>query len=497
LVGVFVESRKRGWAERLSLQEAHLAVRHSTLELNGFPEWLAELVIAQPQIVREVLSNELRAQVAQAEGSDSVPLLQTLAHADAALKRLLYPTCLDLLVRWDPAARKLQQAQHLLDNLLSTLLPVAEASEKGSLAAIVKERLASGPSVALTVTWLNALFSLDSEAAAGELETILGAARGEDAIAILAAVFGHVGRPREGSLSALVGRETAARTLGRLIRSAHRVAPPAEDEEHDGVYTPSERDHAASARSHLLHILINTPGLAARDELISLARDPLLVGLQERLRHLARERAAADSEFEALQPADIRALDARLEAPPRSRDALYALMMDRLEDLQHDVSHHDFSDRHTLQAIQQEVEMQRTLALRLETKSRENYSVFRESEAADAKRTDIVLAAAGTLQKAVIEIKVADTRWTLAQLEKALTEQLVQLYQRHDNCRAGCLLITNNGCRTEWSKGSVRLDWDGLLKHLRQLAAQTEAARNPALRVGVFGLDLRDPPLPR
>ena len=61
----------------------------------------------------------------------------------------------------------------------------------------------------------------------------------------------------------------------------------------------------------------------------------------------------------------VRMLEIRSEAPPSDRDGLFAVMMDRLEDLADELAHGDFSDRSTLRSIKKESEMQRTLAERL------------------------------------------------------------------------------------------------------------------------------------
>lgn len=492
LTGLHIESRSRGWAQRLTSSEARLAARQSTLELDGFAEWLPDLAQAQPQIVQEVLGRELRAQVEEARDTESIWLLQTVSHADTLIKKLLYGVCKEIFLQWDPGERRLQQAPYYVEQLLTALADNIPEPDRPMLAQLCEQRLKAAPPGALRTTWLRALFMLDASAGVAELATIL-AGEGDEAVSVLAALFG-----RQSDHGVLTVRSTdmAVVALGRLIRAAYRAVPPQSDPQHEGVYTPKVRDYAAQARSYLLSALVSTPGRAARDELVALARDPLLTDLQERLQLLARERAASDSEFEALQAGDVQALEARLEAAPKTRDALHALMMDRLDDLQHDIAHHAFSDRKTLQSISEEEQMQHTLAMRLESNARQNYTVTRESEVADAKRTDIVLAAAGSLQKAVIEIKIADVRWTLADLEKALTQQLVQLYERHDNCRSGCLLITNNGGRAFWAKRGLRLDWGGLLRHLGTLAESVEAQR-PELRVSVFGLDLRVPPLTR
>ncbi len=141
--------------------------------------------------------------------------------------------------------------------------------------------------------------------------------------------------------------------------------------------------------------------------------------------------------------------------------------------------------------------MQRTLAKRLEDTSRSSFTVVRESEVADQKRTDIVLAAAGSLDKAVIEVKLADDRWSLLELEYALTNQLAALYARHNNCRAGCLLLSYDGTRTQWTGPKGRsFDWNGLLEHLAQVAMQAEQERSSSIKLAIVGLDLTDPALP-
>src|SRR5437588_3992315 len=112
-------------------------------------------------------------------------------------------------------------------------------------------------------------------------------------------------------------------------------------------------------------------------------------------------------------------------------------MVDRLDDLAHDIAHDDFTDRRTLRTITDESQMQRTLARRIRDTARGAYIVTREEEVADLKRTDIRLAAVRGDQRAVIEIKIADQRWSLTDLEGALRNQLVGQYLRHQSCKAG------------------------------------------------------------
>ena len=124
-------------------------------------------------------------------------------------------------------------------------------------------------------------------------------------------------------------------------------------------------------------------------------------------------------------------------------------MIDRLDDLQHDFTHDDFTDRATVRNIIKETEMQRTLAWRIRDKANGAYKVTREEEVADNKRPDIRLWTVKHDQKAAVEVKIA-YKYSLTQLEKALRNQLVGKYLRPSYCKAGCLLLTYHGEKKYW-----------------------------------------------
>ena len=171
-------------------------------------------------------------------------------------------------------------------------------------------------------------------------------------------------------------------------------------------------------------------------------------------------------------------------------------MMDRLEDLDHELAHGDFSDRRTVRSIDDEREMQRTLSRRLKERAKDAYRVIREDEVADAKQPDIRLATIGGVdQKVVLEVKIADKGWSLVNLEDALREQLVGQYLRHANCWGGCLLLTYHGRKTFWvhPDSKQRLSFSDVVGVLREKARALEREHQDRIRVEVFGLDLTDP----
>ena len=98
LVGVTLEAATvNGWAGRLTPQEAEKAVSYATLEINGFPPWLSDLVAMRPDEVRVVLASEILHEITTVE-IEHRQTLQAAAHASDEIARLLSPAMLDHLL---------------------------------------------------------------------------------------------------------------------------------------------------------------------------------------------------------------------------------------------------------------------------------------------------------------------------------------------------------------------------------------------------------------
>ena len=139
--------------------------------------------------------------------------------------------------------------------------------------------------------------------------------------------------------------------------------------------------------------------------------------------------------------------------------------------------------------------MQRVLAGRLSDKAKGTYIVTREEEVADLKRTDIRLLTTKGKQKAVIEVKIADKRWSLSELEQALRVQLVGKYLRDANCKAGCLLLTNHDKKKFWMHPETnrQIYFPEMITFLNEKAKALEEEKLYSIRISVFGLDLTEP----
>jgi hypothetical protein len=498
LTGLAAEAATPGWATRLGPAEARVAAVYATIELNGFTHWLSDLAAAHPAVVVEVIGGELTAELATATEHSHLPALQNLTYADANIKRLLAPRLVSVLPSWpstfqdEECSRRLA---HYLGQVLGILRDVLGGEEAAALATVCKSQYSADPSGPFSLIWLRSLFSLDGEVATHMLEYGLASLpeqeRASRAVATFANLFGS-----GNAVLSFTNNKARVASLGRLIRCAYRCVRPSEDNEHEGAYTPDARDRAETGRNFLLGTLLDTSGAEAQQAIIDLAVDPIFAHFPDRLRLLARRRAASDAERVALRPEEVLALEKQSEIPPHDRDGLFSIMLYRLDDLAHDLAHDDFTDRRTLRKIRDESEMQVTLARRLRDMAKGAYIVSREDEVADLKRTDIRLAAVRGEQKAVIEVKIADQRWSLTDLEQALRNQLLGRYLRHDKCRAGCLLLTYDGAKQYWKhpkKG--RLNFPNMIEHLRCLALSIEGEMSLEVRITVFPLDLTDPPI--
>ena len=497
LMGVAAEAAAPRWAEALSSRDVATAAIYATIELNGFAPFITDLATSHPAEVAAVIGGEAAAELAMGDGHDHLPMLYDLVHADVAIKRLCVPNLLAALRRWpsivtDDAAgrwpRHLDQVLHVLDATVNR-------EERETITRECVTRFEAAPTGPLALIWLKGLFRFDVVQGA---ETLIDAFENDSS----SGASGIRGRAVE-TFAALFGDERSvgfdvpdsarrAHLLGRLVRYAYAFVRPADDQVHEDVYSPNTRDHAEQARNALLHQLLNTPGYEAWRVVLEIADDDKFAEMRDYLRLRARQRAAADADFAPYDPDAVRILEKRYEIPPNGRDSLFAFLLDRLEDLAHDLAHGDFSDRRTVRSITDESEMQRTIASRLCERANGVYAVTREEAVADEKHPDIRLVAVGSDQKVAVEVKIAD-HWTLNQLDRALRDQLAGQYLRDSNCTAGCLLLTYHGIKRKYWIGPVnrrRVAFRDVVSLLRERTAAIEQERRHRIRVDVFGLDL-------
>jgi len=499
LNGVVAEMLAQKGLRHLTSEDARQATRIATIEMNGLASFVSNLAITHSKEVELVLGDELEAQLLHISSEEYLPLLQDLTHSSLHLKELISPRLVEFLRTWKEPST-VESAGKLIfyiDSILKILRDVKPSDESLSeLVDICKTQYGQSSVDGLKNVWLKALLKMAPESGATLLsETLLHANQCSDSKKMIA-VFADLFSMHGGIQFHIEDPILNAQALGELVRYAYRFIRIDDDVSHEGAYTPDMRDNAESARSMLLSTLLATPGPEARKVILELAEEPEFKHFPDRLKILARERAAKDSEFESFPPSEVVELEKRYEVPPYDRDSLYQVMMDRLGDLAHDLRDDDFTDRRMLRTIKKEIEMQRTLALRLKDRSKGCYRVVREDEVADLKMPDIRMLSPCNDHKCVIEIKLAD-KWTVKDLEQALEHQLTGQYLRHKTCKAGCLLLTYNGDKAYWChpKTNKHMKFKDLLDLLNKKAERLELRLDYSIKICVFGLDLTDPPL--
>ena len=496
LVGVETEASTPGWTSSLTSDDARTAVAHA-MTRHGLAPYITRLTESHPTETEEVIGAEVSAELRFGEDYDHLPTLQALTHAEGNLKQLCVPRLLAALQSWPCATTPengCRWALHL-NRVLRILSEAREAEVRETIVRLCVDHFSSHPTGPLAFTWLRGLFRFDAIRGADILiKQLLNAdtcTTGEYAVGAFAALL-------DDDHSLVFRADDArkrARALGRLVRLSHEHVRIEDDIVHDGVFSPGTRDQAETVRRRLEEMLFATPGPEAHQELLELCTDELFASWSDRLRQRVKERAAFGADFPPYSPDSVIALEERYEVPPSDSNGLFSIMMDRLDDIAHELTHGDFSNRRTLKRISEESEMQRTLAGRLEDKANGAYKVTREDEVVDGRKADIRLSSVNGNQVAVIEVKIADRRWSLGKLRSALREQLVDGYLRDTKCRVGCLLLTCHRKNKYWihPETQKRINFFDMVEYMKG-EAQSIAQRDcREIRISVFGLDLTGP----
>ena len=345
---------------------------------------------------------------------------------------------------------------------------------------------------ALRLVWLSTLMRIDPqtgvEKLADQIEIVEPSER-SDAVTWLASLFGD----RQDGIG-LGDERFTPQLLLRLLRLAYRHVRIQDDAHHEGSYSPDTRDDAEQARNNIVTALFNAKGKEGLAAKLEMAADPLCAHFKDRILAVAEENWAQEIDAYTFDEAQAVALDRSGEAPATTNEAMFAIMKDRLSDLD-DLLLRDASPREAWAGISDEKVMRREIARELSHAANSIYTVDQEAVTADEKETDIRLRSVASLHEAVIELKLGDGR-TAKDLRDTIENQLVKKYMAAEHSRAGALMVTLAKNR-KWDHPDEgrRINVDELFSLLRKEAERIEDALGGAVSVAVHFLDLR-PRLP-
>lgn len=495
LAGVYAEAEQPGWACDLERKNAETAARLVPVELNGVPPWIADLVAHQPEAVEATLGEELSAQLDDAVSFEFPGLLADFSRADQPVLEFFAPRVWAWLSTTDAAFDGDQQQARMHDHLERAIDYLLRSSfDRSHLIALAQNRLSGGLGEPFALLWLMLLLSTAPRQAIALLEQQIGMLDPPTRYRLCENLFATFGDRRSARFCPdLCGQDFTPAMLLSLVRLAYAEIRLSDDIDRagGGVFSPTARDEAQDGRGAVLSALLAHTGAEAWAIKQAMRNDPLFAHFKDRLDQIAREKAASEAEGPPLADRELSQIELYGEAPQADRNGMFRLMMDRLADLQHDIAAHQFSERSILVGIEKEKDMQVWFAKRLQERENGAYRVDREALVVNDKETDIRLLSVRSNAQAVIELKLANNGYSVVDLERALEDQLVGQYMQHDDCRAGCLLVTMSKRRT-WrcpDTGSM-IDFSTLLVRLQSFAAGLEVQLNHQVRLAVVGIDL-------
>lgn len=493
LAAIAAEAEDLDWARKLSVEEAELAARYAPIELNGFPAWLEALGLEHPAAVERTLGPDLTAELNEiAAPQSSGMMLQDVSHAPAAVIQLFLPR----LRAWlDAHAGNLRDGEdeaaafRRLERVLQILLEHGDDETHDHICTMAEGWLEAADDGIFAQVWLTTLMHLDPAAGTDALERMLAPTE-PSATGTAINVFGTLFGDRFGNLHVdLRMPEFTPALLLRLVRLAYRHVRPSDDITHEGPYSPGPRDEAQYGRSAVLNAILDTKGVEAWTVKLEMVKDPLFVNFRDRLALLAREKAAEEVDGAVLNEPEVATFDRYGEAPPTTRDDMFALLVDRLDDLD-DLLLQDVSPCAAWSLIKDEKVMRREIARELRNMSNHVYTVDQEAVTADEKETDIRLRALSG-QQGTIELKLGEN-WSGRVLRDTIKNQLVTRYMAAESCRSGCLLVTVASDRNwEHPDTGDMIDIDRLRAMLDAEAARIVDELGGSLRLAVKVLDLR------
>ena len=492
LAALYAEAEDPSWASALTEEEARLAARYAPIQLGGLPLWMESLIDAHPGAVDAVLGNEVSRELKREPSADGYSaLLQNIHHASGPVARLFLPRLRDWLNEGGDivdGASDLAGAMERLRQVVGTMLKHGNEDARACARDVAQRRLREDLPKELTLVWLPTLMRVDPELAVSVLEERLRTVEPgklSEAVGCFAVLFSD----RHDEIDLKAPAFTPPLLL-RLLRLAYRHVRPADDARHEGVYTPDLRDHAERARNAIVSALLDAKGEDGWAAKLEMANDPLCEHFKDRIVAVAEEHWAQEVDSLPFNEALAVALDQTGEAPASTNEAMFAIMSDRLADLD-ELLLLDTSPRELWAGTTEEKLLRRVIARELTLAANGLYTIDQEAVTADEKETDIRLRSVVSGHEAVIELKRADGR-SARDLRDTIQGQLVTKYMAAEASRSGCLLITLASDRKwEHPDNGSRIGPPELVSLLREEADRVEERMGGGLSLRVHLLDLR------
>lgn len=237
--------------------------------------------------------------------------------------------------------------------------------------------------------------------------------------------------------------------------------------------------------------LVRVKGMVGRQALLQLIATENDAERQWNLRGLLAEHA--EHEAAAISQWTIERLynvHRAFDSEPRNEAQLYDQILARLEEIRTSVEEGPFSERVLFYLDMPEKFLQLWLAAKFQDTQNLRFSVHREEEVDDGKRTDIQLACAAA--KVCVEIKPLDRKRSYSAtslVEDTIKRQLVGQYLKGRNSSRGILVLMQLDDK-QWKIPNLSglREFDELVAYLQNAADQIKLSKPGVVELHVFGI---------
>jgi hypothetical protein len=236
--------------------------------------------------------------------------------------------------------------------------------------------------------------------------------------------------------------------------------------------------------------LLSVAGQDAHDALVTLVLaepdESERSWLKSKIFEHASKEAAISSSFSV---GELRNINAPFSTPPNTEAQLFEQVVARLEEIRAGLQEGPFSERRLFPANTPEKHLQLWLAAKFMDTPNRRFTVAREEEVDDDKKTDIQLSA--STFKVCVEIKPVDSKrsYSANTLTSTLRDQIVGQYLKGANSSRGILVLVQLDNKA-WDipGGMTNASFENLLNHLESQAQSIRKELPRVEELRVFGM---------
>jgi predicted MPP superfamily phosphohydrolase len=299
LTGLAMEANDDpNWVKQISLDEARIAAHYSICELNGFPDWFNSLSDAFPDIVDNVIINQLRWELQNDSANiHSSRTLSALTYNRSGVSERYKIALVELLSEKEP-----MNDEALEDALSIIIRGKTDLCLRERISKIVCKHFEETSDENRKIKWLKYIFYIDGLKGINILKKLITdfplIEEKKNFMIKFCAVLDEQ-RDEDERFGRNITRDfEKVEILSDLVPLICQYVKPEEDRHRrTGAYKPNTKDKAEQTRSRLLSVIADIPGFLSYNTLVNLSTIGNSSYFRDRMDYLAKNRAALDAEF--------------------------------------------------------------------------------------------------------------------------------------------------------------------------------------------------------